>query len=112
MPPNFIIQLLERHYVFRQRDEVIGFLESHPFLVSLLLEARSKISVYFPEYPAVFLQLLIDPEIPKDVQLIASIRTNLSPDEALDRLNSLDEGWWLESIDRAQGELCIHVEFA
>lgn len=112
VPPYFMIQLLELHYVFRQRDEVIRFLEDHAFLVSLLLEARGKINLYFPEYPMVFLEVIIDPEIPEDIQLVASIRTSLSPDEALDRLDSLDKGWWLEWMDKAQGELCIHVEFA
>ena len=110
--PNFAIQLLEQHYAFRHRDEVIGFLEDHAFLVSLLLDARREINVCFPEYPVVFLEVIIDPEIPEDIQLVASIRTSLSPDEALDRLDSLDKGWWLGSMDKAQGELCIHVEFA
>jgi hypothetical protein len=111
VPPNFSIQALERQYVFKDRDQVISFLENHPFLVSLLLEAYSKIETYFPEYPQVFLEVFTDPEVPDDTQLVASIKTNLSPDEALERLDSFDRKWWLLSMDRAKGELCIDVEF-
>ena len=111
VPPNFSIQALERQYVFKDRDEVIGFLEGHPFLVALLVEAYSKIERYFPEYPQVFLEVLTDPEVPDDIQLVASIKTALSPDKALERLDSFDREWWLQSMDRAKGELCVHVEF-
>jgi len=111
VPSNFSIQALERQYVFRDRGEVIGFLESHAFLVSLLLEAYSKIRSYFPEYPQVILEVVTDPEVPDDNQLVASIKTNLSPNEALEKLDSFDSEWWLRSMDRARGELCISVEF-
>lgn len=104
--------LVERHYIFRQRDRVIEFLETRPFLVPLVLEARSKISEYFPEYPVVFLEVVTDPDAPEDQQLAASIRTRLSPEQALDKLDSFDKGWWLQSIDKANGQLCMHVEFA
>ena len=111
VPPNFSIQALERQYVFKDRDQVFSFLENHPFLVTLLLEAYSKIETYFPEYPQVSLEVIIDPEVPDDIQLVASIRVNLSPEEALERLDSFDRQWWLQSMDRAKGELCIDVEF-
>ena len=110
--PNFSIQLVERHYDFRQRDRVIEFLQERPFLVPLLLKARSKISQYFPGYPRVFLEVVEDPDVPEDVQLVASIRTGLSPDEALDKLDSFDKGWWLQSMEEANAQLCVHVEFA
>ena len=109
--PNFTIQTLEQQYIFKDRDEVIGFLDNHPFLVSLLLQAYNKIEKYFPEYPQVILEVVTDPEVPDDSQLVASIKTNLSPDKALERLDSFDSEWWLQSMDRARGELCISVEF-
>lgn len=111
VPPHFSIQALERQYIFRHREEVIGFLERHPFLVPLLLEAYNKIDTYFPGYPQVFLEVITDPEEPDDIQLIASIKINLLPDEALEKLDAFDREWWLRSMDRARGELCIHVEF-
>ena len=40
--PQAEIELLERWYTFRERAEVLWFLERYPFLVSLLLEAYGK----------------------------------------------------------------------
>jgi hypothetical protein len=111
VPSNFIIQAIEQHYVFKDRDEVIGFIKNRPFLIPILTEAYSKIGSYFPESPQVFLEVVTDPEVPDDTQLVASVKTNLSPDEALERLDSFDREWWLQSMDRAKGELCIDVEF-
>ena len=100
---------LERLYTFRERAKALWFLERYPFLISLLLEAYSKIGNYFP-YPQVFLEVVTDPEAFDDYQLVVSIATNLDPDEAVDTLERLDEDWWLDALDRAQGKLCIDVE--
>lgn len=105
------VQVLEQLYVFRKRMEVLRFLDVHPFLVPLLLEAYTKIGKYFGPYPQVFLEVISDPEATDDRQLFAFIGTRLSPDEALDGLERFDEEWWLDTLDEAQGELCIDVEF-
>lgn len=108
--PQAVIQWLERLYTFREREEVLWFLESYPFLVSLLLEAYDNIGNYFP-YTQVFLEVVTDPEAINDYQLVSSIATNLGPDEVIDRLERFDEDWWLDALDQAQGKLCINVEF-
>ncbi len=105
------VQMLEQLYVFRKRMEVLRFLDVHPFLVPLLLEAYAKIGKYFEPYHQVFLEVISDPEATNDRQLFAFIGTRLSPDEALDSLECFDEEWWLDSLDEAQGKLCIDVEF-
>ncbi len=104
------IELLERLYTFRERAEVLWFLERYPFLVSLLLEAYGKIGNHFP-YPQVFLEVVTDPEAFDDYQLVIFIATNFAPDEAVGKLEQFDEDWWLDALDRAQGKLCINVEF-
>jgi hypothetical protein len=108
---DFETRSLERLYTFRRRAEVSQFLEKHPFLVPLLLEAYSEFGNYFGPYPQVFLEVVTDPEAADDRQLFAFISTRLSPDEALDRLEQFDKSWWLSALDRAEGNLCIHVEF-
>ena len=108
--PEAEIQWLERLYTFRERAEGLWFLERYPFLVSLLLEAREKIGDYFP-YSQAFLEVVTDPEATDDSQLVLFIATNLDPDEADERLEQRDEEWWLDSLGRAQGKLCIDVEF-
>lgn len=105
------VQMLEELYVFRRRMEVLRFLDVHPFLVPLLLEAYAKIGRYFEPYHEVFLEVISDPEATNDRQLFAFIGTRLSPDQALDSLERFDEEWWLDVLDQAQGKLCIDVEF-
>jgi hypothetical protein len=108
---EFEILSLEQLYTFRGRLEVQRFLEEYPVLAPLLLEAYGKIGSYFGPYPEVALEVVTDPEAADDRQLFAFIGTCLSPDEALDRLEQFDKSWWLSALDRAEGNLCIHVEF-
>lgn len=108
---EFEIRALEQLYTFRGHIEVSRFLERCPVLIPLLLEAYGKIANYLGPYPQVFLKVVTDPEATDDRELVAFIRTNLPPAEALNRLEQLDEGWWLEASHRARGNLCIHVEF-
>ena len=103
------IQWLERLYTFRERSDVLWFLERYPFLVPLLLEAYGKIGDYFP-YSQVFLEVVTDPEAVGDYQLVVFIATNFDPDEADDRFERFDEDWWLDALDQAQGVLCINLE--
>jgi hypothetical protein len=102
------VQWLERLYTFRERAEVLEFLEKYPFLVSLSLEAYGEIGNYFPDLQ-VYLEVVTDPEEINGSQLVIFIATNLAPDEAADRLERFDKGWWLDALDRAQGKLCITI---
>jgi hypothetical protein len=108
--PPAVVRCLERLYIFRDREEVLWFLERYPFLVSLLLEAYEEIWNYFP-YSQVSLEVISDPEALDEYQLLASISTSLAPDEAIDKLEQFDESWWLDALDRVQSKLCIDVEF-
>ena len=104
------IPLLERLYRFRERLDVLGFLERCPFLVSLLLKAYRKIREYFP-YSRIFLEVVTDPEAVGDSQLVVFIATDFDPDEADERFERFDEDWWLDALDQAKGMLCINLEF-
>lgn len=109
---DFQIQLLDQLYILREPAEVIRFIKEHPFLAPLLLEAHSQIAKFFGPYPHVYLEIVADPEAAAGAsQLVAFVSTPLSPDEALDILARLDESWWLEALQRAEGKLCITLEF-
>jgi hypothetical protein len=105
------LQSLGQLYTFRRPEEVSGFLRAHPFLIPLLLEAHSKIVQCFGPSPEVVLEVVTDPEAMDDRELFAFIRSSLPPDEALGKLDKLDKEWWLDEADRAEGNLCIHLEF-
>jgi hypothetical protein len=105
------LQSLEQFYTFRRPEEVMEFMRAHPFLVPLLEEVRGQIAQYFGLTPEVILEVVTDPEAENDLDLFAFIRTSLPPDEALSKLDRLDQEWWLDRVDHAEGKLCIDVEF-
>ena len=87
------IETLEKSYIFRDKTEVIDFINKYPFLLPVVLEAPVQISNYFPEQK-LLLQVINDPEIPNYVHLVLSIiLTDLDPDEAMDREDELRKNW-------------------
>lgn len=109
--PRQGIERLQDLYCFRPKEEVTEFLESHSYLVTLLLEAHPQIEKHFAGHPVVFLEVVADPDATDDRELFALIGTRLDTKEALEKLHQFDRSWWLNALDRARGELCIHVEF-
>ncbi len=105
------IRTLQQRYTFRNPQQVSSFLQAHSFLVPLLFEASSHIEQHFRSNQQVFLQVVTDPEAADDRELFIFIGTNLQPDDALDKLDLLDDEWWLDAMDRSKGDLCIDVEF-
>ncbi len=104
------IEMLEPLYAFRERASVFRFIEKYPFLSLLLREAYDKLRNYFP-HSHLFLEVVTDPESINGGQLAIFIATQFASDKAIDRLDQFDADWWLDALDRAQGKLCIDVEF-
>jgi len=99
---------IESLYSLQGKTAVVQFIDEHSFLIPLLLEAREKIDVYFPN-PEVSLEVITDPEAEGDYQLLASVSTNLSAEDAYRRLKEFDRAWWLDTLGRSQGLLCISI---
>jgi hypothetical protein len=76
----------------------------------VLFEAYSKIEEYFQPMLQPVLEVVTDPE-EDSKELFALVRTKLSPDEALRRLERFDQVWWLEASPRAECLLNIDVEY-
>jgi hypothetical protein len=106
-PPHPTLEML---YSFRRPSEVKEFLKANPFLEPLLVEAYDKISDYFGPRPEVILEIVADPEVDDDRQLVAFIQTNRDPSEVVAKLDQFDKGWWLQASHRSRGKLCIHLE--
>lgn len=105
------LQTLARWFILRgERAEILYFLEMYPFLVPLLFEAYVEIERYF-SHPLVYLSVAADPEEFTTDQLVVSIATTLNPEDAVHALGEFDKAWWLNSLKRAQGKLCITLEF-
>lgn len=105
-----LLAILERLYVLPGRERVLAFLEGRPHLVALLLEAYGEIHAYFQDVPLA-LRFLDGEDGIEQLGLSILVPAD-GPDEALERLASFDEGWWLDAMDRAQGELLITISAA
>jgi len=99
---------LESLYSLKGKTVVARILDEHSFLIPLLVEARGKIDVYFPN-SEVSLEVITDPEAEGDYQLLASVSTNLGAEDAYNRLKEFDRAWWLDELGRSQGLLCISI---
>ena len=91
---------LEKVYSFRNTEAVRRFLHIHPHLVETILEAYPYLVKHFGPNPQVMLEVVRDPEAERPEQLFAYILTSLDADEALDRLDRLDEEWFLDQSER------------
>lgn len=106
-----LLEILQCIYLFRgERAYILHFLEKNPFLVPLLVEAYFNILEFFP-HSLVYLMITTNVEDPEPDRLVVSIATSLEPGKAIDALNAFDKKWWLKSLKRAQGKLCILLEF-
>lgn len=102
--------LLSSLFTFRDPQAVVSFLRKNDFLVPLLIEANKEIKKHFPESQT-YLELVSDPEAVDEWQLFLYISTKLAPREARPILKRLDNEWWLAALERAQGKLCISLEY-
>jgi hypothetical protein len=74
--------------------------DTHPGLIEVLMEAWPYLSKHFGPHPMVSLEVVHDPTSPDVDQLFAYIHTSLAADEALDKLDELDEEWFLSRADK------------
>lgn len=111
LDPTPEIARLRRRTEFRDGEEVAAYLERHPWIASVLLDALDRIPEFFGDEAPVALEVFWDPEDAGHEALYALIQTGLPPDEALRQLKRFDEGWWLSALDRVRGDLTISLEF-
>jgi hypothetical protein len=105
-----LINQLSELYSYRNPIMVKQFLRRNPFLIGLLLKGYAEIQQYFGRDTQVILEVFTDPEAESDQELFALVQTTLSPEEALDNLDNLYQGWWLEALPTAQCKMTIDVE--
>ncbi len=104
------IRALAEVYKFRRPEEVYAFLRKDPTAIALILEAQRRIREHFSE-EEIFMEVLTDPSLPDEKELLISISTSLPPDEAIRRLDAFDEDWWLGALTNSTADICIKVEY-
>lgn len=102
--------LLEKIYTYSNKPDIVHYLDENSNLEYLLLEAHDKIKEVFPE-ERLSLRVASDPEIVGWRRLVIDIHTKLDADEAFDKLNILDNDWWLDTVATISNDLDINIEF-
>jgi hypothetical protein len=105
------LRQLGEFYSFRDALAIRGFLRAHPQLTEVLLEAHAHLQECFGPDPQVALEVVSDPEAEGPDELFAYILTSLPADEALARLDRLDEEWFLDQLDRVGTFFNFNLEF-
>lgn len=105
------LQQLEHVYSFRNEKSIATFLQQHPHIIALLLDAYPYIEKHFGAQSQVFLEACIDPELAQE-QLLTSIVTTRSVDEALTLLDHFDDDWFLPHLDHIENLITIQLEAA
>lgn len=117
LPPRSVsyvdeqITSLRERYEFRNEATVEDFLGENPFLFDLLVKAHDKIREYFGSDVQAVSEMVKGFEADDDERLFVFIQTELSSDEALDRLDELYERWWLDALSGVRPKFSIDVEF-
>lgn len=95
-------QIISQEIHLIKTDKAVDILRKNWDLHILISRAEIKIKDYFGLTP-LYLETLGEDE------LLLSIITEKSPDEALETLNKFDNEWWIENEKLAKGKLCIDV---
>lgn len=98
-------------FELKNADKVNQYLRQNPFLLPLLIEAKSQIARLFGLEAKTAIEVVADPSDGSS-QLYLIVSTSLSSEEADDLFEKLDQEWWLEASERAQFRMNIVPEFA
>jgi hypothetical protein len=97
-------------YTVAEPLETFKLIIEQEVIVSLILEAHSKIRELFPT-ERLALEVTTDPENANWRSLWINIYTKLDVDRAFEKLMILDDTWWLENITTvANSKLHINLE--
>ena len=103
------IQLLEGLFTLTKQREVKAFLLNHDYLIEVLREAYRQIRQTFGKAVELYLELHHDPEEDFE-ELFVIVKGIYNPEEALNLLDNLDNRWFLDVLDKTEGNLNITVE--
>ncbi len=99
-------------HAFAFRGDVQSMTDGNPQLVPLLLEAREHVERVFGSDALVVLAVVENPEAVDSLpELFVYVQTPLPVTAAREKLEQLDEEWWLDALPRAGGRLNIALEY-
>jgi len=101
---------LAHWYTLDVAGAAAAFLDAHPGLTPLLLEAYPVLVQHFPRGD-LGLAVDSDPEGWDRSDLVILINPGCAPKQAIEDFEAFKQTWWLANMKRAQGALFIHIEY-
>ncbi len=105
------IEQVEQHFQMRDADEVRSFLRENPEVTQIILDSLEPLTRIFVEIEQLVLEVFRDPEEQGNCELVCSIVTRLTAEEALEKLDMFDEQWFLDNTERTHGLLNFRIDF-
>jgi hypothetical protein len=104
------IEILKQSYTIKEQTEILEFLAQNPSLTTLLKEVPEKIKNFFPN-SGLFLEEVIDLEIPDDHKLVVFISPEYEPQQAFNKFKEFNKTWWLNVSKEVKDKLSIMTEY-
>jgi hypothetical protein len=99
-PRNYyLLSKLGRMYNLSNSSRLLHFFDENHNLIPVVIEAHEELRKRFPS-EELSLEVVSDPETDGCDELFAYILTSLPVEDALQKLNDLDEEWFLNQLER------------
>ena len=105
-----LLSRLSRMYTLSNYSRLLHFFGENRYLIPVVVEAHEELKKRFPS-EELLLEVVSDPEADGCDELFAYILTSLSVEDALQRLNDLDEQWFLNQLDSTNGLFNFNLRF-
>lgn len=104
------INILKNLYVFRGPDQAKSFLSGNPTLRKMLSDIYSKIRKEFLS-ENIILEVFSDSPESGDRDVVVSVVTSLPVDEAIERLDNVEDVRWIKSSSDPYVNICVKLEY-
>jgi hypothetical protein len=101
--------ILTQKYYIVSKTGVFQFLRLNTYLYKVLIDAHIVLSNIFYHNAKITLKLMTDGENDNHQELIAHIHTELSAEDALEKLDEFDEQWFLDNMELIDDKLTFNV---
>jgi hypothetical protein len=111
IPPAELAKI-EQLYTLQNRDEIVDFLVQNPFLVSMLLEAPTKLQIHFPNAP-LGLEFYLDYEDANFscLFILISVAKDADVEDTAKKLNSIWGNWRFGIEQKRTDKLQVTIEY-
>jgi len=103
------LDMLENIYTFIDQEEVRGFIENNPDIISTLFDLPAIIKDYFNQ-SSLALEVFVDHEEPDFIELALIIQVKCDPIEAAKKHIAMNRDARFRELNRPANKLCITVD--